>query len=158
MHLNEKGNFIESSNCSNLFMIKTWLPAWTIYFSWCRASMKASSFSWISRTFSGGNKKIPVQIPITIKYLRTGTKRKKTKNTHTKTMNKNMQTQTKINAVITITLSILLCSYRGLRHFSTSEKKETLPCLKNSYRYFIQVFYDYPANLIIKQVTEGIQY
>lgn len=60
-------------------MIKIWLPAWTIYFSWCRASMKASSFSWISRTFSGGNKKIPVQIPITIKYLRTGTKTKKKK-------------------------------------------------------------------------------
>lgn len=40
--------------------------------------MKASSFSWISRTFSIGNKKITVEIPITIKYVRIGTERKKT--------------------------------------------------------------------------------
>ena len=74
--------------------------------------MKASSFSWISRTFSGGNKRITVQIPITIKYLRTGTERKK--KSHIKPKNKNMQTQTKINAVINITLSILFRNYIDL--------------------------------------------
>lgn len=33
-----------------------------------------------------------------------------------------MQTQTEINATIDITLSILFLSYRGLQHFSASEK------------------------------------
>lgn len=86
--------------------------------------MKASSFSWISRTFSIGNKKITVEIPITIKYLRTGTERKKT---YIKTMNKNMQIQTKINAVINTTLTILFLNYRGLQHFSISGRKKTCP-------------------------------
>lgn len=132
-------------------MIKTWLPAWTIYFSWWRASMKASSFSWISRTFSIGNKKITVEIPITIKYLRTGTERKKT---HIKTMNKNMQIQTKINAVINTTLTILFLNYRGLQHFSISGRKKTCPVWRTS----TDIFYDYLAILIIQKFTDRIQY
>lgn len=41
-------------------------------------------------------------------------------------MNKNMQIQTKINAVINITLTILFLNYRGLQHFSISERKPVL--------------------------------
>lgn len=64
--------------------------------------MKASSFSWISRTFSGGIKKITIQIPTT--KLRTCPERKN-KIPQQKT-NPNLQTRAKMNAVISITLCI----------------------------------------------------
>lgn len=65
-----------------------------------------------------------------------------------------MQTQTEINATIDITLSILFLNYRGLKHFSASEKRKPCPV----WRTPTDTFYDYPANLITQKFPEGIQY